>query len=108
MCSTDAVKLGADAPLMTDHAYPTDIEGWVHRRLRLDGDVGTGGEYGEILFKREYLSSYRPLEPTHPHCPNCCMPLEHPKLDLPMHQHRGIAFTVTCACGTTATGVFYR
>jgi hypothetical protein len=100
---------------MTDNTYPTDVEGWAHRRLREAGDINVGGPGRNFITGQSYLtqprdllSPYRTLEPVHPQCPSCGQSFEYPKFERPLHQHRGIAFTVTCACGTTATGVFWR
>jgi hypothetical protein len=93
---------------MTDNPYPTDVEGWTRRLIESAGDVAIGGTVSDRREACTFFSSRRMLEPVHPHCPNCFSALEQPKLDLPAHQHRGVAFTVTCPCGTTATGVFYR
>jgi hypothetical protein len=94
--------------------YPGDVTEWTHRHLRQLADINvTGGaERRRDMPPRDVLSQYRTLEAVHPHCPNCWNSLQQPQaadgLKHPPYLNRGIAFTVTCSCGTTATGVFYR
>jgi hypothetical protein len=92
-------------------SYPDNVKDWTHRHLRglADINVTGGAERRRDMPPRDILSQFRTLEPVQPLCPNCWTRLEPPgKLAHPPYLNRGVAFTVTCSCGTTATGVFYR